>query len=267
MPRPPATSGAGGSPVPVGASQTRCQELRIPQDGSGAGKRSALAPLYRAAKEALLKLDISQQNVGYYASLATYYSIYDLRRLQPQQTHLYWLCYSWQRYRQWNDNLADAFDFPRKQVEDATQAAAEQHFTQALAARQREGPRVGQVLLLYVDEDLNDVTPFGSVRRQAFTILPKEALWTVGRRLCDKPVSQIELRWQAVAKLAARFKKHLRPLVTELDFSSLATPSSWLAALRWMKNVLARQQPLAQRPLREIPEHTIPERLRSYLGF
>ena len=230
-------------------------------------KRSALAPLYRAAKEALPRLDISQQNVGYYASLATYYSIYDLRRLQPQQTHLYWLCYSWQRYRQWNDNLADAFDFPMKQVEDATKAEAEQHFTQALAARQREGPRVGQVLLLYVDEDLNDVTPFGSVRRQAFTILPKEALWTVGRRMCDKPVSQIELRWQAVAKLAARFKKHLRPLVTELDFSSLATPSSWLAALRWMKNVLARQQPLAQRPLREIPEHTIPERLRSYLGF
>jgi len=96
-------------------------------------KRSALAPLYRAAKEALPRLDISQQNVGYYASLATYYSIYDLRRLQPQQTHLYWLCYSWQRYRQWNDNLADAFDFPMKQVEDATQAAAEQHFTKALA--------------------------------------------------------------------------------------------------------------------------------------
>ncbi len=165
-------------------------------------KRSALAPLYRAAKEALLKLDISQQNVGYYASLAT---------------------------------------------------------------RQREAPRVGQVLLLYVDEALNDATPFGSVRRQAFAILPKETLLTVGRRMCDKPVSQIELRWQAVDKLAARFKKHLRPLVTDLDFSSLATPSPWLAALRWMKTVFARQQPLAQRPLRQVPENTIPERLRPYL--
>ena len=54
-------------------------------------KRSALRPLYRAAKEALPRLDISQQNVGYYASLATYYSIYDLRRLQPEQTHLFLL--------------------------------------------------------------------------------------------------------------------------------------------------------------------------------
>ena len=44
-------------------------------------------------KLALPKLDISQQNVGYYASLGTYYSIYDLRRLRPEQTHLYLLCY------------------------------------------------------------------------------------------------------------------------------------------------------------------------------
>jgi hypothetical protein len=34
-----------------------------------------------------------------------------------------------------------------------------------------------------------------------------------------------------------------------------------------MKNVLARQQPLAQRPLREIPEHTIPERFSYLLEF
>jgi hypothetical protein len=120
------------------------------------------------------------------------------------------LCYAWQRYRQLSDNLADALDFHMKQVEDATKAAAEQHFTKALATGQREAPRVGQVLLLYVDEALNDVTPFGSVRRQTFAILPKEALWTVGRRMCDKPVSQIELRWEAVDKLVARFKKHLR---------------------------------------------------------
>ena len=228
-------------------------------------KRSVLAPLYRAAKEALPKFDISQQNVGYYASLATYYSIYDLRRLKPEQTHLYLLCYAWHRYRQLSDNLADAFDFHMKQVEDATKAAAEQHFTKALATRQRETPRVGQVLLLYVDEALNDDMAFGSVRHQAFAILPKETLLTVGRRMCDKPVSQIEMRWQAVDKLSARFKKHLRPLVTELDFSSLATPNTWLAGLRWMKKVFARQQPLAQRPLREIPENTIPERLRPYL--
>jgi hypothetical protein len=109
---------------------------------------------------------VSQQNVGYYASLATYYTIYDLRRLKPEQTHLYFLCYSWQRYRQFTDNLADALDFHMKQIEDATKEASEQHFNKALVARQRETPRVGQLLLLYVDDALEDATSFGSVRRQ-----------------------------------------------------------------------------------------------------
>ena len=143
------------------------------------------------------------------------------------------------------DTLTAAPDYPWSQVGYASKETAEQHFAKALVIRQRESPRVGPLLVLYVDEALNDATPFGSVRRQAFAILPKETLLTVGRRMCDQPVSQIELRWQAVDKLAARFKKHLRPLVTDLDFSSLATPSPWLAALRWMKNVFARQQPLA----------------------
>ena len=50
-----------------------------------------------------------------------------------------------------------------------------------------------------------------------------------------------------------------------LDFGSNAANSPWLAALRWMKSVFARQQRLAQRPLDEVPENTIPKRLRAYL--
>ena len=56
-----------------------------------AAERRRLSELAQVKKEALPKLDISQQKVGYYASLATYYSIYDLRRLKPEQTHLYLL--------------------------------------------------------------------------------------------------------------------------------------------------------------------------------
>ena len=50
-----------------------------------------------------------------------------------------------------------------------------------------------------------------------------------------------------------------------LDFGSSAANCPWLAALRWMKSIFARQQRLTQRPLDEIPENTIPKRLRTYL--
>jgi hypothetical protein len=54
-------------------------------------KRAKLEALYRIAKALLPKLAISQQNLLYYASLANFYTVYDLRRLKPEQTRLYLL--------------------------------------------------------------------------------------------------------------------------------------------------------------------------------
>jgi hypothetical protein len=62
-------------------------------------KRILLGPLYRAAKDLLPRLDISQRNIEYYASLATFYTIWDLNRIKADQTRLYLLSYAWQRYR------------------------------------------------------------------------------------------------------------------------------------------------------------------------
>ena len=228
-------------------------------------KRATLAPLYQAAKALLPTLGISQQNIQRYADLALSYTIYDLRRMRPAQAHLYLLCYAWQRFRQLSDNLVDAFDHHLSKIEDETKAKSLEAFTQAQAKRQQEAPSVGRVLLLYVDEAVDDATPFGSVRKQAFAILPRELLLSAGQWLCDEPVSQLELRWNEIDRTAARIKKNLRPLVMALDVSAVSPTSPWLAALSWMRTVFAREQSLGQRPIAEIPVGTIPNQLRRYL--
>lgn len=109
---------------------------------------------------------ISRNEISiYYASLANYYTIYDLRRLKPGQTYLYLLCYAWQRYRQLSDNLIDALGYHMKQLEDDTKETANKQAAKAQTQQQQAAPRVGQLLLLYVDDALEDATPFGSVRR------------------------------------------------------------------------------------------------------
>jgi len=228
-------------------------------------KRATLEPLYRLATGLLPTLGISQQNHNYYASLANYYTIYDLRRLKPGQTYLYLLCYAWQRYQQLSDNLVAALLYQMKKLEDETKEISERQFSQLQASKQQEAPRVGRLILLYVDDAIDDTTLFGTVRRRAFNIMPKDSLLTVGQRLCEKSPSQMELRWQAADKVTARCKKNLRPLAMALEFSSTAAHSPWLIALLWMKNTFSCQQTLAQRPLDEIPEGTIPKRLRAHL--
>ncbi|MFY9225326.1 MAG: Tn3 family transposase [Blastocatellia bacterium] len=228
-------------------------------------KRATLESFYHIAKALLPKLDISQQNRNYYASLANYYTIYDLRRFKSGQTYLYLLCYASQRYQQLSDNLVAALGYHMKKLEDQTKEISKQQFYAAQANKHQESPRVGRLLLLYVDDTLDDSTLFGTVRQQAFTILPKDVVLSTGQQLCNKTPLQMQLRWQAVDKVTALCKKHLRPLYMALEFSSTSAQNPWLEALGWMKTVFSSQQKLSQRSLNEIPKDTIPKRLQAYL--
>lgn len=228
-------------------------------------KRTKLEVLYQIAKTLLPRLAISLQNLHYYASLANFYTVYDLRRLKPEQTRLYLLCYAWQRYRQLTDNLVDALGYHMKSLEDESKAEAKKSLAAEKLLRQQETAQVGQLLLLYVDDTLADATLFGEVRQQAFTIMPKDLLRIAGQRLSVKPTSELAMRWQMVDGLAKRIRRHLRPLYGTLDFSSVKANNPWLAALAWVKSVFTRQQRLSQRPLTECPEATLPKGLRPYL--
>ena len=96
-------------------------------------KRATLDPIYRIAKKLLPELGVSQQNLRHYAALANFYTVYDLRRMKPEQAHLYLLCYAWQRFRQLTDNLVAALGYHTKQVEDECSEFADK----ALIVRKR----------------------------------------------------------------------------------------------------------------------------------
>lgn len=228
-------------------------------------KRATLEPLHGIAKALLPKLSISQQNLLYYASLANFYTIHDMRNLKADQTQLYLLCYAWVRYRQLNDNLVDAMAFHMKKLEDESSAGAKQSFVTEQVRRHQETPKVGRLLSLYVDDSVADPTPFGEVRQRAYKIMSRDALQTTAQRMSVKPLNKLALHWQAVDGLAERIRRHLRPLNVTLDFAGTDPDSPWLAALAWVKSVFIKQQRLSQRPLDECPATTLPKRLRPYL--
>jgi len=228
-------------------------------------KRATLEPLHGIAKTLLPKLGISQQNLLYYASLANFYTVHDLRNLKADQTQLYLLCYAWVRYRQLTDNLVDAMAYHMKQLEEGCSAGAKQSFTAEQVRRHQETPQVGRLLSLYVDDSVADPTPFGEVRQRAYKIMSRDVLQSTAQRMSVKQPNKLALHWQAVDGLAERIRRHLRPLYVALDFVGTAQDSPWLAALTWAKSVFAKQQRLSERPLAECPEATLPKRLRPYL--
>ncbi|EJA5523834.1 DUF4158 domain-containing protein, partial [Salmonella enterica] len=216
-------------------------------------KRAILEPLHRKACDILLALNISQQNLLYYASLANFYTVYDLRNLKPGQTRLYLLCYAWIRYRQFSDNLVDAMFFHMKQLEDESRSVAKQLMADVQEKHRRETSKIGRLLSLYVDDSVPDPTTFGEVRRRAWKIMPREALKSTAQRMSVKPVSRLALQWQAVDSMTALIRRHLRPLYLSLDLTSVVRDSPWAEALNWLRVVFGKKQTLSQRSLEECP--------------
>ena len=152
-------------------------------------KRDILKPFYQLARSLLPKLNISKQNILYYASLANYYTIYELRTLPTWQTQLYLLCYSWQRYQQFNDNLIDAIGYHMTQFNKATREEAKNLFLKV--SQKQKSQLIGKLLSFFVDENLSDITPFGEVRKKAFAIMPKEDINATSKQLCTKQNSRL----------------------------------------------------------------------------
>ncbi len=228
-------------------------------------KRDMLEPLYTIAKTLLPKLDVSQQNLMYYASLTNFYTVYDLRRMKANQNRLYLLCYAWIRYRQLTDNLVDAMTYHMKQLEEESRAGAKQMLIAEQTKRSKETSQVGRLLSLYVDDSVADPTPFGEVRQYAYKIMSRETLEYTAQRMSIKPLRKIEFQWQVIDTLAKRMQRHLRPLYTTLLFSATAPENPWIKALSWVKDVFAQKQRLSKQLLSDCPEETLPKRLRSYL--
>src|SRR3954463_587150 len=252
------------APLGTGGAQAGRQALRLPHDGDGAPEArhlGALAPGRESAAAQARHLAAERRLLRQPRPL-----LHGLRpapaeaRPDPPVPALLCLAALPPAHRQPGRGLR----FPHGAAGSADQGGVGGRLRPG-PGRQQEGPRIGRVLLLYVDDTVDDATPFEAVRPRAFTILPREAMLGASQRLCEKPVSQLELRWQAVDRTAARCKKHLRPLAMALEVSATTADNPWLAALRWMKGVFSRQQRLAQRPLGEIPENTIPDRLRPHL--
>lgn len=115
-------------------------------------KQLSIKPLFQLAKLILPKLNLSQQNIHYYASLIDYYDIYELRKLKPEQTWLYLLCYLSQRYLHLNDNLIDAFCMHLKQFEAELKEAAKVAYSDYAVSKQTDNFIMRKLSRLFINK-------------------------------------------------------------------------------------------------------------------
>jgi len=230
------------------------------------GRATDLRPLAQLADRLLPRLDISNEGIKYYASLARYYSLFRLRQLDTHTAYLYLLCFAFHRYQRVHDHLLTCFLHKVKgYADDATTVAKDRAAAQQVAA-QHDLPRAGAVLTLFTVEQGVGATPFSVVQAQAFAILDRTRLERVADHLANAArFDEAELHWEHVDKLALLFKRHLRPLLQAVEIAASQPETPVLAAISFLKTAFAKGQTLSQLAEGSFPTHCIPKRLRRYL--
>ena len=129
-----------------------------------------LRPLYEFGSQWLPSLYISNESIRYYASLVEYYSVYKLRRFDPDIAYFYLLCYAYHRTCVINDNLIEAFISKVRQYEDAAKQFARDMVYKQKSQANDDMKVTGKILRFFLSPDIADNISFGEIRTKAFNL-------------------------------------------------------------------------------------------------
>jgi len=228
-------------------------------------KQKLLKPLYDFAKEFLPRLDISNDNIRYYASIVDYYTAFRIRQIHGSVSNVYLLCFIFHRYQRINDNLANTFIYHVRKSEAAAKLTAKSSIYELKLEGNEHMKDIGKVLNLFMDEEIADKTPFGEVKNRAFDILEKDKFPLMAQYISGTGFDQTELEWKALEKMAPTFKKNLRPIFLSLDFTSTSQNDAFMDAVNFLKTIIAEKKSLGAMKPDVLPQGFIRRKLKRYI--
>ncbi len=173
--------------------------------------------IYPEIKYLIEKLNLSQGNLIYYASMVKHHSIYKLRRYPEWQGLLYLICYLYFRYRETNDKLVMAFCYLVRKHNEAARSAAKLRIADELEVIRNKLKYAGNILRFFVDDDLSDSTKFGVIRKKAFKFISKEEIFMLSQHLDENDFDLKDYEWQYTDKQSKKLSHTIRKLFLAIE--------------------------------------------------
>jgi len=165
----------------------------------------------------LSTLSLSQTNQQHFTERVDYYGG-KLKRQSETNQRLYLLCYLQFRWQQALERIADGFIHHIRQTKQKAKAYAQEVVYQDWQNAAKNVSKAAKVLQLFIDDNIDQQQPFGTIKEQALKLLAAKDLESVCLFLNEQKRSVDEAIWQYYDQKVGLRKGLLRELFLCLRF-------------------------------------------------
>ncbi len=221
--------------------------------------------LYKIAKNILPKLDITNQNIQYYASLAEHYPLNDLKRLSLTKQAIYVLCFAHHRHQKINDNLNVSFIHWLEKIKSEADVNTREKILEDKVEINDDVKNAALVFRFFDDEKISDKESFGNVRKRARKFVRKGKFNVVADYLIGLLFDFQEIKWNEIAKLKKKITSNIRPIFKSLEFSGDSNQKNLLTAIAFLKNYFLSSSNDRKVLVKNAPITCIPSNWKQHL--
>lgn len=247
------------------ALKKRAKDFSLKETRQEIQKHTEIHSLYQFAYGFLPTLDLSNENIHHYASLAEYYPVNRLLAMPKSQSQLYLLCFIQHCFEQISDNLITCFIFL---VNSATQEAIQtgkERLAEYHQANQQQLTKTRKLIQFFIDPDIDDEQPFKVIKQQVFAVVDEDRIQKMLDYLSGKKLSRQYYEWEYIHQQARKTTLNIRPLLMALDFGSTAKDDPILVAANQLKMIYQTGKSSLPPEFTEQINHFLPKKLQPYV--
>jgi TnpA family transposase len=194
-------------------------------------KAQEIEELYHFCKSFIPQLCISKNGIRYYAELAENYYTSRLRKMGETQQWLYLMCFIYNRYQQFMDNLIITFQYHMNSIIEMAKNHANIASVQHSANLVLDFPKLAKFLKWFPSKEKDDPDlSYAELIKEAYAILPKAQFELLAAFIEGKTFDKTMAKWEFYTKSSALFSRYLRPVMLTVGFE-LANQNSHLIKL------------------------------------
>jgi hypothetical protein len=211
-------------------------------------KTEKIKELYRLCKTLIPSLQLSNNAVRYYSSLAEQYTPSRLRKLKKPQQWLHMLCFIFSRHQEFMDNLITSFMYHLRAFRSEAKEYADAKEAEFIKGLMLEMPNLGQFLIWFSSKEEKPNLSSEEFRQLGFDILPKEKqiaiadlIWGVG---FDKKTE----KWKYYESQSRRIAMYFRPILLAVDLEFHKKDALIAKLIKELRDYFISEEPTSKFP-------------------